>query len=237
GLSKPTLRAVPSSVVTIGKQVTIICEGPPNAMEYHFYKEGNPDFQIPTTHQDTEEKNKIFISSIRSHNAGQYWCCYKSPAGTSEHSDTLELVVTGVYSSKVTLSSMSSHVVTSGGYVTLQCSSQEEYNSFILMKEDQIFSMPMASQNTYTGVFQALFRVGPVTPNQRWRFTCYGYYWNSSQPWSFPSNHVELLVSVSQEMHLIFFYFVWTLHNSTIWAEPVTLITSESPITVWCDGT
>ncbi|OBS68008.1 hypothetical protein A6R68_03454, partial [Neotoma lepida] len=197
-LYKLTLRAVPSNV-TIGKQVTIICEGPLEAQEYHFYKEGNPDFQIPTTHKDTEKRTRSL-------------------------SHPLEVTMqanTGVYSSKVTLSSVSSPVVSSGDYVTLQCSSQEEYNSFILMKEDQIFSMPMASQNTYTGVFQALFRVGPMTPKQRWRFTCYGYYWNSSQPWSVPSNHLELWVSG-----------VYNKPTLSAWPNPV--VTLGGSVTLSC---
>ncbi|XP_076425020.1 leukocyte immunoglobulin-like receptor subfamily A member 6 isoform X1 [Peromyscus maniculatus bairdii] len=224
GLSKPTLRAVPSNVVTTGEKVTLICEGPLDAQEYKLYKEGNPDFQIPTANEDIEKNNKIIISSIRSQDAGQYRCYYKCPNGTSEHSDTLELLVTGVYSSKVTLSSLTSPVVTSGSDVTLQCSSQEEYNSFILVKEDQKFSSAMASQDIYTGIFQALFTVGPLTPQQRWRFTCYGYYLNSLQLWSVPSNSLELLVSGS-------------LHKPNIWAEPGTLITLGSLVTIWCEGT
>lgn len=95
GLSKPTLRAVPKNVVTIGNEVTIICEDPSNAQEYPLYIKGYPDSQLTTSHQDTEEKDKIFISSIESHNAGQYSCFYKSPAGISEQSYTLELIVTG----------------------------------------------------------------------------------------------------------------------------------------------
>ena len=79
--------------------------------------------------------------------------------------------------------------------MTLQCSSKEKYNSFIPMKEDKKFSRPMTTQNTNTGLFQAMFSVGPVTPNPRWRFTCYGYYQNSSHLWSVSSNHLELLVS------------------------------------------
>ncbi|OBS81959.1 hypothetical protein A6R68_24048 [Neotoma lepida] len=127
--------------------------------------------------------------------SGLYHCYSYNSAGWIQHSDSLELVVTGVYRSKVFLSAQHSHVVPSGGYVTLQCSSQEQYDSFVLTKEDQKFSRPMTSKNTYTGVFQAMFTVGPVTPNQRWRFTCYGYYWSSHQLWSVPSNHLELLVS------------------------------------------
>ncbi|KAK7795252.1 hypothetical protein U0070_011589, partial [Myodes glareolus] len=224
GLSKPTLRAVPKNVVTIGNEVTIICEDPSNAQEYPLYIKGYPDSQLTTSHQDTEEKDKIFISSIESHNAGQYSCFYKSPAGISEQSDTLELIVTGIYSSKITLKSQTSPVVISGGYVTLQCSSKEKYNSFILMKEDQKFSRPMPTQNTNTGLFQALFTVGPVIPNQRWRFTCYGYYQNSSHLWSVPSNHLELLVS-------------GTLQKPILWAEPSSVISIGKPMTIWCKGT
>ena len=62
------------------------------------------------------------------------------------------------------------------------------------MREDQKFSRPLSSQNI-DGVSRACFRVGSVTPNQRWRFTCYGYYLNSTQVWSVSSNVLELLVS------------------------------------------
>ncbi|KAL1764615.1 leukocyte immunoglobulin-like receptor subfamily A member 6, partial [Sigmodon hispidus] len=140
GLSKPILSAVPSNVVSIGQQVIIICEGPSDAQEYHFYHKENPDFQTPTTHQDTEIKNKTFIASIKSHHAGQYWCYYKSSAGISKWSDALELVATGVYSTKVIQTFLSIPVVSSRDYVTLQGSSQEKYDIFILMKEDEEFS-------------------------------------------------------------------------------------------------
>nr|XP_042126294.1 leukocyte immunoglobulin-like receptor subfamily A member 5 [Peromyscus maniculatus bairdii] len=155
GLSKPTLRAVPSNVVTIGKEVTLLCEGPLDAQEYHFYKEGNPDSQVPTAHEDTEKKDKIFISSIKTHDAGQYRCYYKSPDGTSEHSDPLKLVVTGVYY-KPTLSVLPNPVVAVGGSVTLSCTSNQRYNGFILIKDEQ-FSSSMDSQYVYDGLSPANF--------------------------------------------------------------------------------
>ena len=50
GLPKPTLRAVPNNVVTIGNEVTIICEDPSNAQEYPLYIKGYPDSQLTTSH-------------------------------------------------------------------------------------------------------------------------------------------------------------------------------------------
>nr|XP_042126032.1 leukocyte immunoglobulin-like receptor subfamily A member 6 isoform X2 [Peromyscus maniculatus bairdii] len=194
-LSKLTLWAVSRNVVAIGNQVTFFCEGPLEAKECVLYKEGSPEYPIPPTLLETENKATFSISSVEWYHAGHYWCIYTSTNDISEMSDFLELVVTGVFSNRVTLSSLSSPVVTSGGHVTLQCVSEQAYNMFILMKEDEKFSRPLPSQNIHPELFGALFTLGPLTPNQRWRFTCYGYYLSSSQLWSFPSNHLELLVS------------------------------------------
>ena len=90
---------------------------------------------------------------------------------------------------------MSNPVVTSEGSVTLQCAPKQYYNRFILMKEEKNFSDPVPSESIYHQLSGAFFRVGPVTFNQRWKFTCYGYYLNSYQLWSQPSNALEILVS------------------------------------------
>lgn len=94
-LSKPTLRAVPGNVVTIGNQVAFFCEGPSEAKEYRLYKVGSQDYLIPTALLEIENKAKFSISLVQWHNAGQYWCSYTSTNGTSENSDILDLVVTG----------------------------------------------------------------------------------------------------------------------------------------------
>nr|XP_042126096.1 leukocyte immunoglobulin-like receptor subfamily B member 3A isoform X2 [Peromyscus maniculatus bairdii] len=223
-LSKPTLWAVPRNMVAIGNQVTLFCEGPLEAKEYVLYKEGSPDYPIPTTLLETENTATFSISSVEWYHAGQYWCEYKSNNGMSERSDFLELVVTGCYSSKVTLSAITSSVVISGGHVTLRCVSDQKYKMFILMKEDEKFSRPLPSQNIHPGIFGAVFTVGPVTPNQRWIFTCYGYHLSIPQAWSVPSNQLELLVSE-------------ILHKPTIWAHPGSVIPSGSPVTIWCKAT
>nr|XP_034349275.1 leukocyte immunoglobulin-like receptor subfamily B member 3 [Arvicanthis niloticus] len=222
--SKPTIKVVPSNVVTIGQQVTIFCEGSLHGKEYHLHKEGSPDYLIPTTLLETEKKAKFSISPIQWNHAGQYWCSYKTPTNMLQESDIMELVVTGVILGEVRLSALPSYVVTSGGNVTLQCASQAPYNRFILMKEDEKFSTVVPSWQTYPALRRALFTVGPVTSNQRWRFTCYGYYLSNSQSWSRPSNLLELLAP-------------GTLQKPTLWAEPGSVIQSGNSVTIWCEGT
>ncbi|XP_051062972.1 leukocyte immunoglobulin-like receptor subfamily A member 6 isoform X2 [Phodopus roborovskii] len=223
-LPKPTLRTEPSNLVATGGHVTFFCESPLEAKEYHLYKEGSHEYLMPMTILEAENKATFSISLVQWNNAGQYWCQYKSSDGSYERSDILDLVVTGVHPNSITLSAIPSPVVTSGGKVTLQCASQNPYNKFILMKDDEKFSRPASSQKISQGLFGARFTVGPVISNQRWRFTCYGYYSSTPQLWSVSSNHLELLVS-------------GTLQKPSIWAEPGLVILSGSPVTIWCEAT
>ncbi|XP_059109615.1 leukocyte immunoglobulin-like receptor subfamily A member 6 [Peromyscus eremicus] len=194
-LPKPAIRAEPGSVVAEGSQVTILCEGTSDAQGYYLYHYRDLVSVHRMTLMKPGNKAKFLIPLIKQSHAGQYVCLCHKPPSWLEKSDTLELVVTGYFTTKPTLSALTSLLVTSGENMTLQCVSQERYDSFILTKENEKFSRPQDSQHVNsTGEFQALFHIGPVTVSHRGRIRCYGYK-NSTYLWSKPSDPLEIHIT------------------------------------------
>ena len=75
--------------------MTIWCQGPPGAQEFHLDKEGNPVFWDREKPPGPGDKARFSILYMREDHAGSYRCYYRTRTGWSERSDPLELVVTG----------------------------------------------------------------------------------------------------------------------------------------------
>lgn len=93
---RPWLSAEPSSVVTMGQNVTLWCQGPVRGVGYILHKEGEA-----TSMQlwgSTSNEGAFLITNISGASIGRYSCCYHpdwiSPIKI-QPSNTLELIVTG----------------------------------------------------------------------------------------------------------------------------------------------
>ncbi|XP_035292757.1 leukocyte immunoglobulin-like receptor subfamily B member 3 isoform X1 [Cricetulus griseus] len=221
-LHKPTIKAEPSPVFASGSPMNISCQGTLDAVMCFLHKEGSQKPLGTQTPKEPEIKSIFSISSVTEDTGGQYRCyCYNS-AGWSEPSDTLELVVTGIYDSKLRLSARPSPVVTSGGNMTLQCVSWVFYHKFILTKEDQKFSSSLNSQYINSiKQYQALFSIDHVTADHRGTFRCYGYYNQTPQLWSAPSEPLEIHIS-------------GVYSKPSLSAHPSPVVTEEGNVTLQC---
>uniref|UniRef100_A0A8I5XUU3 Ig-like domain-containing protein n=1 Tax=Rattus norvegicus TaxID=10116 RepID=A0A8I5XUU3_RAT len=202
--------------------MTIWCQGTLDTEVYFLYNEGSHSTSTETL-QKPGNKGKFFYPSVTGEHAGKYCCYWYSSAGWSEPSDTLELVVTGIYDyNELRLSVLPSPVVTVGRNMTLHCVSHSHYDKFILTKEDHKFTSSLDTQCIPpSGQCQALFVMGPMTSNHTGTFRCYGYYKHTPQLWSIPSEPLEIHIS-GQRHHAP---SLSVMPNSTVHSgENVTLL-------------
>ncbi|XP_059733636.1 leukocyte immunoglobulin-like receptor subfamily B member 3 isoform X2 [Bos taurus] len=195
-LPKPSIRVDPGTMVAQGSPVTIWCQGSLLAEVYRLYKERSSVHWEAKAPQGSRNKAWFHFASSSSSDAGQYQCAYHSRNGWSQRSDSLPLVVTGVYRAP-SLSAQPSPVVAAGGSVSLTCSSQYAVGTLHLLKEGGADPLRHKTSRSYgnQGREQAVFPVGPVTTSHGGIYRCYDA--PSIQPylWSHPSDPLHLQVT------------------------------------------
>ncbi|KAL1764614.1 leukocyte immunoglobulin-like receptor subfamily B member 3, partial [Sigmodon hispidus] len=238
---KPNIWAYPGTMITLNSPVTIWCEGTRDTQIYMLKKEGSPVLWNRQMQKDDINKTKFTITSVTSLDAGNYHCYSYRSTGFSGYSDILELVVTGVYSSKFSLSAQHSPVLTSGENVTLKYVSEQRYSMLILIMEDEKYSRPIFSQNKYNRYFWAQFTISPSESQPEMEFHMLWLFFKQcitmippASPHS--TSHPLLRESVYMKPTLPV-PFSGTLQKLTIWAEPSSVVTLGNPVTIWCEGT
>ncbi|KAK2089151.1 proteinric peroxidase [Saguinus oedipus] len=179
-LPKPSLQAVPSSLVPLEKPVTLRCQGPPGVDLYRLEKLSSNSYR---------DQAVLLIPAMKQSAAGRYRCSYQNGSRWSPPSDQLELIATGVFP-KPSLSAQPGPAVSPGGDVTLQCQTKYGFDQFALYKEGD----PGPYKNPERW-YRASFPITTVTAAHSGTYRCYSFSRRNPYLWSAPSDPLELVVT------------------------------------------
>ncbi|XP_070306413.1 leukocyte immunoglobulin-like receptor subfamily A member 5 isoform X2 [Odocoileus virginianus] len=193
-LRLPHITAMPGSIVPWKSAVTLLCQGPKQAEQYRISKVGSPEPMGKEEQITPGKTNTLSITEMTTDKTGLYHCSYQTRGRWSQFSDPLQLVMTGVYYDKPSLSSVAGSVVAPGENVKLQCFSRMNYDVFILTKEDGDHITQNQSSTPQHGGHQTIFLLNPVSTTQAGTYRCYGAFLNNPYLWSQPSDPLQLQV-------------------------------------------
>ncbi|XP_023574608.1 immunoglobulin superfamily member 1 [Octodon degus] len=183
---KPWLFAEPSSVVPMGHNVTLRCQGPVRGIGYILHKE-----EEATSRQlwgSISVDGTFPITNVSAASIGHY-SCYYHPDWTSlikiQPSNTLELIVTGLLP-KPSLLAQPGPVVAPGENMTLQCQGELPDSTFVLLKEG--IQAPL--EHKRPSGYRADFWMSVVRGEDSGIYSC--VYYLDSAP-LVASNHSDLL--------------------------------------------
>ncbi|XP_041498815.1 immunoglobulin superfamily member 1 isoform X1 [Microtus oregoni] len=188
---RPWLSAEPSSVVTMGQNVTLWCQGPVHGVGYILHKEGKA-----TSMQlwgSTSNEGAFPITNISGASIGRYSCCYHPDWISSikiQPSNTLELMVTGLLP-KPSLLVQPGPMVAPGENVTLQCQGELPDSTFVLLKEGN--QQPLQQQRP--SGYRADFWMPVVRDQDSGVYSCVYYLDSAPLVASNHSNSLEIWVS------------------------------------------
>ncbi|CAO2627342.1 Leukocyte immunoglobulin-like receptor subfamily B member 3, partial [Lemmus lemmus] len=198
--SKPNISALPSSLVTSGGNVTLQCNSHQGYGRYILTKEGEQN--VSWTQDSQKQPNGHFMAffPMGPVTSKHRWAfrCYGYSERTSlmwsMPSETLQLLLSGIIYRKPSLLALPASVVKSGGTVTLKCSSEIVFDTFILvlhkmrLRADPLYLVG----EPYDGGIQANISLAPVMPVHTGTYRCYGSVSHQPYEWSDPSDSLDL---------------------------------------------
>ncbi|KAM7060248.1 LOW QUALITY PROTEIN: leukocyte immunoglobulin-like receptor subfamily A member 6 [Molossus nigricans] len=214
-LPKPTLQAEPGSLIPLGSPVNITCQGTLGDEQYRLDKEGNTPPWKTQKPPNPGDKATFSITRTTDHDAGRYRCYYRSPSGESEHSDPLELVVTEHQAQQYQAEfSMSPVTSTHGG--TYRCYSSLSTAPYLLSPPKTL--LPMGTPSAHLGGEDATWAMGGA-------LGCSGQVEEESETLCSPSPPPTGPISTAEGVP-----------KPSIWVDPGPLVTTGSPVTIWCQA-
>nr|VDB32342.1 KIR3DL08 protein [Macaca mulatta] len=196
-LSDPLVIRVTGPLVKSGETVILQCSS--DIVFGHFFLHSEVTFEellhlVGELHGGGSQAN-YSINSTTSDLAGTYRCygsVTHSPYVLSAPSDTLDIVITGLYE-KPSLSAQPGPTVHAGENVILSCSSRCSFDMYHLSREGETRELSLSAVPSVNGTFQADFPLGPATHGGTYR--CFGSFRTAPYKWSHPSDPLPVSVT------------------------------------------
>nr|XP_036288383.1 leukocyte immunoglobulin-like receptor subfamily A member 6 isoform X1 [Pipistrellus kuhlii] len=226
--SKPSLSALPSPLVSSGRNVTLQCRSGQGFGRFLLTKEKEHRLSWALDSQQLPSGQFLALFPVGPVIPSHRWMfrcynCYRDmPYVCSHPSNALELLVPGEFG-KPSLLTQLGPIMGYGQSLTLQCHSDANYDRFALHKEvrrDLLQSLVLQPQ---VWLSQTHFRLGTVSSSHGGRYRCYGGYKLSSE-WSAPSDPLDILVAG------------WLSDRPSLSVQPGPRVASGENVTLLCQS-
>ncbi|XP_053121848.1 immunoglobulin superfamily member 1-like [Hemicordylus capensis] len=194
-LNKPSIKMKPRTLLALGMNVTIECQGPEADLIYSLHKSQN--LAATQVVETAGHPARFPLPLLRLEDAGSYTCQYahrEQPFVWSEASDPAELILKDPNLSKPTIEVIPKGQYDPGVNVTVKCQGPYKGLNFSLYKSKDRIAYLRAEPEKNT----AEFHLNGVSLDNEGNYTC--HYPHSAYAFvlSKPSNPVEIIVRGSQ---------------------------------------